>query len=83
MMLHLYIVTPLDVAAEGGHDGVVKILIDAEADPDIRKSDGATPLHLASEKGHDGVVDLLLSKVANPNDVEEYGTIKRKPPRAR
>jgi ankyrin repeat protein len=45
---------PLQVAAEWGRLAVVRLLLDAGADPDCRASDygGWTPLHLAYHEGH-------------------------------
>jgi ankyrin repeat protein len=45
---------PLQVAAEWGRLEVVRLLLDAGADPDCRASDygGWTPLHLALHAGH-------------------------------
>ncbi|KAL5359318.1 hypothetical protein BJX96DRAFT_183666 [Aspergillus floccosus] len=63
--------TPLDYAAVSGLWGVVKLLLEEDADPNIRTSDdidyGQTPLHYAVGNGHQEVVKLLLDKGADPN----------------
>ena len=54
--------TALRWAAERGHDGVVKMLLEREdVDPDQADSNlGMTPLMWAAQNGHEGVVKLLL-----------------------
>ena len=48
--------TPLVWAAEGGHEGIVKLLLDRkEVNPDSQDNDGRTPLHRAAEGGHERV----------------------------
>jgi len=65
--------TALAWAAVGGHEDVVRILLqhkDAKADTtDIEY--GRTPLSWAAENGHEGVVNLLLEREdVNPNTVD-------------
>ena len=50
----------LRIAAEFGHSDVVKILLDAGADPDISGDYGITPLLSAAVNKHDEVTNLLL-----------------------
>jgi len=55
--------TPLWWAADGGHEAVVKLLVerdDVAADP--KDKDGRTPLSRAVGRGHEAVVKLLRSK---------------------
>jgi ankyrin repeat protein len=56
-------VTPLGIAAVRGHEGIVKVLLDAKADPNPAPDKyGATPLSGAKENGRQGkgsVTDLL------------------------
>ena len=51
--------TALHLAADGGHDRVVEMLLKAEADVDKQDRGGRTALHLAAKRGHDRVVAVL------------------------
>ncbi|RDA82660.1 hypothetical protein CP532_3202 [Ophiocordyceps camponoti-leonardi (nom. inval.)] len=53
-------VSPLLLAAEAGHEAVVKLLLDSPVDPDARDEAGRTPLSWAAYRGHHQVVKLLL-----------------------
>jgi cytohesin len=65
--------TPLHVAAEYGHDDVVRLLLEAGAAIDSRRIEGLTPLHLAASYGRFPVVKRLLAAGANPNSRESGG----------
>ncbi|MFT7811579.1 serine/threonine-protein phosphatase 6 regulatory ankyrin repeat subunit B-like isoform X1 [Arapaima gigas] len=60
--------TPLHQAAQSGHEGLVRLLLNypgvqADAQTDVVcLSQGSTPLHLAAQNGHVAVVGLLLSR---------------------
>lgn len=53
--------SPLHVAAQLGHNGMVHALLLHGADRTAPDSEGRTPLHLAARGGHLSVVDLLLA----------------------
>ena len=61
-------------AADHGHDGAVRLMLDLGFPPDIRASregDGATALHAAAAAGSAGTVRLLLERGA---DIEARDT---------
>ena len=59
--------TPLCLAARGGHEEVVQILLDCGAECNKTDTDGYTPLHMAVRFGHKDVVKELLDRGAEPN----------------
>ncbi|KAI0403025.1 hypothetical protein F4802DRAFT_608355 [Xylaria palmicola] len=59
--------TPLLLAAENGHEAIVKLLLTTkQADPNIGENDGWTPLFVAAESGHEAIVKLLLATKQTP-----------------
>ncbi|CAE7037755.1 ANK1 [Symbiodinium sp. CCMP2456] len=52
--------TPLWVASERGHAGVLRLLLEARADKDCQNTFGQSPLWIASRNGHVDIVCLLL-----------------------
>jgi ankyrin repeat protein len=52
--------TPLSWAGQNGHDDIVKQLLTAKAEIDVKDKHDRTPLSLASENGHTAVIKLLL-----------------------
>ena len=64
--------TPLHHAAEGGHEAIVRYLLENRAQNDPSDKWSNTPMHLAAEGGHKGVVHLLLEAGAavDPGDYE-------------
>ncbi|MCX5925189.1 MAG: ankyrin repeat and MYND domain-containing protein, partial [Candidatus Dependentiae bacterium] len=60
--------TLLGHAAQSGNLGTVKILLDAQANPNHQGiTFGITPLMIASKKNNKDIVELLLTNNANPN----------------
>lgn len=65
--------TPLHLAARGGHDTIVKALIeDFNAAVDVVDNNNATPLHFASQEGHLKVATRLLKHGADPGKKMEW-----------
>ena len=60
----------LVTAATHGRTDVVRVLLDAGADPNVADSNDQTALHFAAYVGHPDVVELLLERAAR-NDIRE------------
>ncbi|KAJ7904652.1 ankyrin repeat-containing domain protein [Mycena olivaceomarginata] len=54
--------TALHIAALKGHEELVRMLCDFEADVDLSDNKGNTPLHYASSWGHITIVQLLIER---------------------
>jgi uncharacterized protein len=65
--------TALHAAASGQHAGVIKLLLDAGAEPNVRQSGGWTPLHAAVMNGDEVSERLLLDAGADPTAVNDEG----------
>ncbi|KAK5993398.1 Ankyrin repeat domain-containing protein 50 [Cladobotryum mycophilum] len=50
----------LFIAAEGGNQTIVGLLLEKGSDPNSKDDGGQTPLHHASKEGHEKIVELLL-----------------------
>jgi uncharacterized protein len=69
--------TALNSAASGRHAAVVRVLLEAGADPDARQAEGWTALHSAARNGDLPTVDLLLAAGADPTATNEDGASVR------
>jgi ankyrin repeat protein len=64
--------SPLHVAANRGHTGIVDTLLGYGANPNAFVEYSCPPLHIASERGHEGVVRLLLRHGAQVNAQDHF-----------
>lgn len=51
---------PIQSAAAGGHCKIVQMLLEHNADPNIREQGGGTPLHAAAQNGDVEMIRILL-----------------------
>jgi ankyrin repeat protein len=51
---------PIQSAAAGGHRKIVKMLLEHNADPNIREQGNHTPLHAAAQNGNEEMIRILL-----------------------
>ncbi|XP_075067758.1 uncharacterized protein LOC142158058 [Mixophyes fleayi] len=65
--------SPLLVAADKGHTGIVKILLQNHVRVDVFDEHGKAALHLACENGHDKMADILLRHKAFVNTKTKLG----------
>ena len=63
--------TLLHVAVLRGHQGVVRVLIEAGADIDKTENGSITPLYVATEKGHEAEVRALIQTGADVNKAND------------
>jgi ankyrin repeat protein len=66
-------VTPLHSAAAGSHAGIVKLLLEAGADPNAAQDGGFTPLHSAAANDDRESVEALLEAGADPARANDQG----------
>ena len=67
--------TPLHLAAQEGHDGIVQILVKFLAQPNAKNCYGSTPLHEAAKQQNPNCVRLLLKDGADPKITDDSGSI--------
>lgn len=63
--------TPLHVAASSGQTGMVRFLINRNANVDVRNASGLTPLHEAVEHERIPTIEMLLAGGADYDEVDE------------
>lgn len=65
--------TALMLASERGHQEIVRLLLEAGADVNVRPEGGPTALILAANRGHTRIVNTLLQNGADVNARNEFG----------
>ncbi len=55
--------TPLLIAAQDGHEAIVRALIELGADVNKATDNGVTPLFFAAQNGHTAIVQILRDAV--------------------
>ena len=70
-------VTPLHSAAAGSHAGIVKLLLEAGADPNAAQDGGFTPLHSAAQNDDRESAEALLEAGADPARPSDDGKTPR------
>jgi len=67
--------TPMYLAAQDGHDAIVRALVEAKATVNMANKNNVTPLNIACTKGDAMVVQLLLEgkAAATINVVDDWG----------
>src|SRR5256885_15579642 len=66
--------TALDAAVAGVHPDLVKALIAAHGDPNVRSEANYTPLHKAAAHGSLAIVQMLLDAGADPKATRDDGS---------
>ncbi|KAI8944701.1 ankyrin repeat-containing domain protein [Xylaria longipes] len=66
-------VSPLHLASFSGNVGIMKLLLQAGADPELQMKSGWASLHLASYHGHNEVARLLLEEGARIDVLQQDG----------
>ena len=58
--------SPLYIVSQNGQTDTVALLLQANADPNLKLGDGKTPLYIANRYSHTEIVTLLLNAGADP-----------------
>ena len=61
-----YGITPILLASQNGHIGVVKLLTAISDNIHLPSDKGRTPIHQAAKNGHIGILKILLTSTDNP-----------------
>ena len=61
------------MAAQNGHEAVVRALIEAGADVNQATEEGETPLYIAAQDGREAVMRALIQAGADINKATEEG----------
>uniref|UniRef100_A0AC35TT07 ANK_REP_REGION domain-containing protein n=1 Tax=Rhabditophanes sp. KR3021 TaxID=114890 RepID=A0AC35TT07_9BILA len=65
--------TPLHLASQSGHEGLVRMLLNQNIQVDAASTTmNITPLHLASQQGHVAVVGMLLSRLTTQQTNKDW-----------
>jgi len=67
--------TPLMFAAYGGHDAVVRLLLEKGASPNLKDASGASAADWASQGGHEGTAGVLTKAGAQLNPFLNVGVL--------
>jgi hypothetical protein len=66
--------TPLSLAAGGGYEAVIKLLLETgKVDVDSKDKGGRAPLAWAARNGHEAAVKLLLGKGVDMESKDQWG----------
>ena len=72
-------VTPLHVAANGGHLQICRAIIEKLIDKNPKCNAGVTPLHRAAESGRVGIYQLIIKHVEDKNPETAAGLTQEYP----
>ena len=67
--------TPLMFAAYGGHDAVVRLLLEKGATPNLKDANGASAVDWASQGGHEAIATVLTKAGAQLNPFLNVGML--------